>query len=187
MRSNTLKGSQRMGGLWIFLKNRRASLFKATFRMNLISAGSISLNRPLMVNSAFTIQIHTTWYFTRVHTNVKIVMYIPVLGEFVKYSRPERFWLMTSGLGTGKSLTFFTVCSFLSLVLSQFGWLTDTVVRIRFAAKTIFLWVCFMFLLIQMRTLQIPCLDLRFTLFGGRTDAKKQNKMFKGCRKLCCL
>ncbi len=33
-----------MGGLRIFLKNHRTSLFKATFQMNLISAGSISLD-----------------------------------------------------------------------------------------------------------------------------------------------
>ncbi len=33
-----------MGGLRIFQKNRGASLFKATFRINLISAGSISLD-----------------------------------------------------------------------------------------------------------------------------------------------
>ncbi len=47
--SRTLKGSQRMGGGRIFLKKCRATLFKMmTFRMSLISTGSISLAVPLM-------------------------------------------------------------------------------------------------------------------------------------------
>jgi hypothetical protein len=31
--------------------------------------------------------------------------------ELLNYSRPGRFWLVTSRLGTGKTINFFTVCS----------------------------------------------------------------------------
>ncbi len=33
-------------------------------------------------------------------------------GNLLNYSRPGRVWLVTSRLGTGKTITFFTVCEF---------------------------------------------------------------------------
>jgi hypothetical protein len=44
MRSNTLKGSQRMGGGVIFLKTFSPLSLMKTYRMSLILAGSISLD-----------------------------------------------------------------------------------------------------------------------------------------------
>jgi hypothetical protein len=65
-------------------------------------------------------------------------MFIPGLGEFVNYSRPERFWLMTSRLGTEKSLTYFY-----SVFIPQFCVISvlaasGAVVCIRFAARSNF-------------------------------------------------
>jgi hypothetical protein len=58
----TLKGSQRIGTDRILLKTFRASLLNATFRMSIISAGSISLDSVFKVRSGkksvFLIRIH---------------------------------------------------------------------------------------------------------------------------------
>ncbi len=87
---------------------------------------------------------------------------------------------MTSWLGTGKSLSFFYSVLFAQFCVISFVAASGAIVRICFAARSNFsVGLYNMIILIQRRTLQIPCLDLRFTQFGGRTDAKKKTKCSK--------
>jgi hypothetical protein len=65
-------------------------------------------------------------------------MYILGLGEFVNYSRPERFWLMTSWLGPEKSLTYFYSVFFPQFCVISVLAASGTEVRIRFAARSNF-------------------------------------------------
>jgi hypothetical protein len=65
-RSNTLKGSQRMGGGRIFLKTFRPLSLIKTYRMSIISAGSISLDS--------TFNSRTLWlYFVLFFIRKKII------------------------------------------------------------------------------------------------------------------
>ncbi len=118
-RSHNLKGSRSMVDGRIFLKTCRDVSFIKSYRMSLISAGSILLDITFKSSSHVcctngrdgsnntspltTILLPSWSVFPYLMYTVKKAIIFPV-----PY-RPGRVWLVTSRLGTGKNYNFLTV------------------------------------------------------------------------------